>query len=341
MTDFSIIVPVFNRPDEIEELLASLAQQTDKKFEVVVVEDGSTIRCDAVIEKYSSIITINYYYKKNERPAIARNYGMARARGNYFLFFDSDCILPPDYIETLRKELAENRLDAFGGPDMASKDFNTDQKAISYAMTSFFTTGGIRGGGEKISKFYPRSFNMGVSREVYEKVGGYPIVKMHPGEDMVFAIEIIRQGFTTGLISGAKVFHKRRTKLSQYYSQVFKFGKTRIIISKVYPETFKLFYLLPTAFMLGTLGLLLLSLYSLWFLVPIVLYALVVFLHSAFINGLKVGALSVLTAYIQHFGYGMGVLRAITDVFVLKKDEYGVLKDGFYASIRDKDEEHS
>ncbi|MCG8697996.1 MAG: glycosyltransferase [Bacteroidales bacterium] len=330
MLDFSIIVPVYNRPDEIDELLASLQKQTDKKFEVVVVEDGSTVKCDDIVKKYSDSLDISYYYKENEKPAIARNFGMKHARGNYFIFFDSDCIIPPSYFEVIRKELTDNYVDAFGGPDMAASDFNNTQKAISYTMTSFLTTGGIRGKGEKIDKFYPRSFNMGVSKKVFESMGGFPVIKMHPGEDMVYAIEIIKRGFKTRLITEAKVYHKRRTRLRDFYRQVFKFGKTRIIISNVYPETFKVFYLFPSAFIIGTLLLMLLTILNPFFLAPIAFYILLVFLHSWYCNNLVAGFLSVIAVFLQHAGYGMGVLRTVFEVYVLKKDEYGVLKNKFY-----------
>ncbi len=329
---FSIIIPVFNRPDEIEELLESLNNQTEKNFELIVVEDGSTETCEHVLAHYPDFDS-SYHYKKNEKPAIARNYGAKHAKGDYFLFFDSDCIIPPHYFEVINKELAENYTDAYGGPDAAHPDFNDTQKAISYSMTAFLTTGGIRGGGEKIDKFYPRSFNMGISREAYEKIGGFPVTGMHPGEDMVFSVEIIKQGFTTRLIKDAYVYHKRRNTLKTFFKQVFRFGKTRVVISKLYPETSKIFFWMPTVFTGGLLGLLILSLWCPLFLLPIFIYAFAILIDASVKNkSLKVGITAVLTAFIQHVGYGLGFLISQWRVNIIKSDEYGVIKSGFYNS---------
>ncbi len=324
---FSVIVPVFNRPDEIKELLESLTKQTYKDFEVIIVEDGSEIDCREVVERYKSLLDIKYFYKENERPAIARNYGARYATGDYLVFVDSDVIVPPQYFEVVNRELEKDPVDAYGGPDAAAKDFNALQKAISYSMTAFITSGNIRGG-EKIDKYYPRSFNMGVKKEVFEAIGGFPVTRMWPGEDMVFAIEIIRRGYRTRLIKDAYVYHKRRNTLKSFFRQVFRFGKTRYIISRVYPETFKIFYLLPSFFTLGTIGLILLALWKWWFILPVVLYAFVVFVDSLISNkSLKVALLSVLTAFIQHFGYGLGFMAGI-----IKGDEYGVFERGFYGN---------
>jgi len=328
---FSIIVPVFNRPDEVRELLESLSKQTEKNFELVIVEDGSTEPCKTVSDEFADRIEIQYFFKKNEKPAIARNFGAKHAKGDYFLFFDSDCIIPEKYFEIITKELTENYVDAYGGPDAAHPQFNTTQKAISYSMTSFFTTGGIRGGGEKIDKFYPRSFNMGISRTAFEKIGGFPVTGMHPGEDMVFSVEIVKQGFRTRLIRDAYVFHKRRNTLKTFYKQVFRFGKTRVVISKFYPETFKIFFWFPTLFALGTLSLIASSAICLWSLMPILFYALAVFTDSVLRNkSLDVGAISVLTSFIQLFGYGFGFLTSWCRVNITKTDEYKVFEKGFY-----------
>ncbi len=329
--NFSVIVPVFNRADEVEELLFSLSNQTQKNFEVVIIEDGSTEKCDMVVEKYSDKLDIQYHYKKNEKPAIARNHGSRHATGNYFLFFDSDCIIPPNYFEIINKSLKDNYTDAFGGPDAADPNFSIMQKAISYSMTSFFTTGGIRGGGEKLDKFYPRSFNMGISREAYETIGGFPETKMHPGEDMVFSIEILKHGFTTQIIKEAFVYHKRRNTLKTFYKQVSNFGKTRWIITQKYPETFKIFFFAPTVFTIGTIILIALSFLFIYSLAPIILYLLLVFFDSFFKNkNLKVAATSIITSFIQLFGYGLGFLNSLWKINILKKDEFGVLKNGFY-----------
>lgn len=330
---FSIIVPVYNRPDEVEELLESLSRQSRKNFEVIIVEDGSEIPCKEVAEKYSDVLEISYFFKENEKPAIARNYGAKRAQGDYFLFFDSDCIIPENYFEIINKELKANYTDAYGGPDAASPDFNTTQKAISYAMTSFFTTGGIRGGGEKIDKFYPRSFNMGISKEAFEAVGGFPTTGMHPGEDMVFSIEIIKQGFTTRLIKDAQVYHKRRNTLKSFFRQVFRFGKTRAVISEIYPETFKVFFWLPTLFVFANLIFLALSPLCLLFLLPLPVYALTLFADATAKNkSFAVGLKSIVAGLYQITAYGSGFFISWWRVHISGKDEYGVLKNGFYPS---------
>lgn len=329
--NFSIIVPVFNRPDEVEELLNSLSKQTQKNFEVVIVEDGSTEKCDYIAEKYSDKLSIQYFYKKNEKPAIARNYGARHAKGDYFLFFDSDCIIPEQYFEIVNKKLKENYTDAYGGPDAADPNFSVLQKAISYSMTSFFTTGGIRGGGEKLDKFYPRSFNMGISKTAFETIGGFPETKMHPGEDMVFSIEILKHGFKTQRIEDAFVYHKRRNTLKTFYKQVYKFGKTRWIITQKYPETFKIFFFAPSVFALGTIFLILLSLFSIYSLLPIAIYTILVFLSSLLnTKNISVAIVSIITSFFQLFAYGFGFLEAISKINLLKKDEFGVLKQGFY-----------
>jgi glycosyltransferase involved in cell wall biosynthesis len=329
---FSIIIPVYNRPGEVNELLESLSLQDDKDFEVVIVEDGSTHTCEDVVKSYSDKLKIRYFYKINEKPSIARNYGIEKASGNYYLFFDSDCILPPSYISIIKKALQQSYADAFGGPDAAHPSFSKLQKAISYAMTSFFTTGGIRGGGEKMGKFYPRSFNMGISDEVIKKTGGFPITKMHPGEDMVLSIEIIRNGFTTRLIREAFVYHKRRTTLKQFYNQVYRFAKTRVIMSKIYPETFKIFFIFPTLFVLGAFLLIALSAYNWLFITPLLLFIIMVFFDSLIHNKNTIVAfLSIVTAFVQLFGYGWGFLKTFIEVIIFKKDEFDVFSKPFYA----------
>ncbi|WP_372751698.1 glycosyltransferase family 2 protein [Labilibaculum sp.] len=329
---FSIIIPVYNRPDEMKELLDSLAVQTFKDFELVVVEDGSSIKSEEVCNNYRDKISISYYFKENQGPSIGRNYGLAKAKGNYFLFFDSDCILPPHYMETIDQELTNNFVDCYGGPDGAMEDFSDFQKAVSYAMTSFFTTGGIRGGKSQVHKFHPRSFNLGFSKAVYENTGGFPVTTMHPGEDMVFAIEVIKRGFETRLVREAYVFHKRRVSFKKFYKQVFGFGKTRYIISKHYPETFKIFFLFPSLFVLGTVGVMLLGaiVHSI-FAFPVLLYTLLVFADAIIKSkSVSVGFLALLASYVQLFAYGIGFMNAVWKYKVLGKDEFGVMGKGFY-----------
>jgi len=322
---FSIIVPVFNRPDEVEELLLSLEKQTFRDFELIIVEDGSQIDCKNVVNAFSTKLNIKYFFKENEKPAIARNFGVKNASGEYVIFVDSDCIIPFDYLEKVNFEIENEQIDAYGGPDAAAPNFNNMQKAISYSMTAFWTTGNIRGG-EKVDKFYPRSFNMGVKKTVFDKIGGFPVTKMHPGEDMVFAIEIIKQKYKTKLLKNAFVYHKRRNNLKSFFNQVFRFGKTRFIISKIYPETFKIFYLAPTLFTFGIIFLLVLSPFLIWSLTPIILYILLLFFDSLIKNKkLSVAFLSIITSFIQFFGYGFGFIQPI-----FKGDEFGVMKTGFY-----------
>lgn len=322
---YSVIVPVYNRPDEIDELFSSLTKQSSKNFEIIVVEDGSKIDCKKVVEKYSNDLEIKYFYKENEKPAIARNYGVAHSSGEYVLFFDSDCIIPSNYFEKLDINLQKNPIDAFGGPDAASPDFNEVQKAISYSMTSLFTTGKIRGG-EVIDKFYPRSFNMGIKREVFDKIGGFPVTKMHPGEDMVFAIEIIKQGYKTKLFKDCYVYHKRRNTFKSFFIQVFRFGKVRNIISKIYPETFRIFYIFPTLFVCFVLFSVVGGI--IWYVLalPLAAYIIVLFFDALIKNkSLKVAFYAIYTSFLQLFGYGLGFLQPF-----FKNDEFGVIKNGFY-----------
>ena len=246
---YSVIIPVYNRPDEARELLESLCAQTCRDFEVVIVEDGSAIPCKEVAEAYADRLDIHYYVKENGGPGRARNYGVERARGEYVLILDSDAVLPEGYIAAVEDELEREPADAFGGPDRAHPDFTPMQKAINYAMTSFFTTGGIRGGKKKLDKFYPRSFNMGVRREVYQALGGFSDMRF--GEDIDFSTRIFKGGYRCRLFPEAWVWHKRRTDLKKFFKQVHNSGIARIHLSKRHPGTLKLVHLLPAVFTLG------------------------------------------------------------------------------------------
>ena len=240
---YSIIIPVYNRPDEADELLQSLTRQSFKDFEVIIVEDGSSVPCKDVAERYQNILDIRYYAKPNSGPGQTRNYGAERSRGEYLIILDSDCILPEGYFAAVEEELQKAPADAFGGPDRAHVSFTDIQKAINYSMTSFFTTGGIRGGKKKMDKFYPRSFNMGVRREVYETLGGFS--RMRFGEDIDFSIRIFKGGYACRLFPGAWVYHKRRTDLKKFFKQVHNSGIARINLYKKYPESLKTVHLLP------------------------------------------------------------------------------------------------
>lgn len=293
---FSIIIPVYNRPDEVEELLASLCSQQGD-FEVIIVEDGSTERCEGVVQKYADKLRIRYFFKDNSGPGQSRNYGAERAEGAYFVFLDSDCVVPDGWLEAIEKALPA---DAWGGPDRAAADFSDMQKAISYAMTSPLTTGGIRGGKKSIDKFHPRSFNMGVRRDIFLETGGFGDMRF--GEDIDLSYRILEAGFTTRLVSDAWVWHKRRTRWQSFFKQVFNSGGARVELSRRHKGTLKLVHLLPAAF---TLGLLVAPpLYPLW--------AAVIFADAWRREGsARVAAMSVWASFIQLTGYGLGFLRGL------------------------------
>ena len=334
---YSIIIPVFNRPDEVDELLQSLTEQTVKDFEVVIVEDGSKTPCKDVVEKYADSLHLIYYYKENGGPGPARNYGVERVNGDYVLILDSDCVLPPTYLEAIETELNSNPCDAFGGPDRAHDSFTPVQKAISYSMTSFFTTGGIRGGKKKLDKFYPRSFNMGVRRDVYNALGGFS--KMRFGEDIDFSIRIFKGGYRCRLFPEAWVWHKRRTDMDKFFKQVFNSGIARINLEKRHPGSMKLVHLLPTAFTVGVTALIILALVLrfmgswmwLYALLPIELYCLLIFIDASIQNkSMVIGILAVEAAFVQLFGYGLGFIKAWWQRCVLRKGEFSAYEKNFY-----------
>ena len=326
---YSFIIPVYNRPDEVDELLDSLTRQTIRDFEVVVVEDGSSVPCKEVVDKYADRLTIHYYIKANSGPGQTRNYGVERANGEYMLILDSDCILPEKYLEMVEADLQSQKADAFGGPDRAHESFTDVQKAINYAMTSFFTTGGIRGGKKKLDKFYPRSFNMGVRKDVYQALGGFS--KMRFGEDIDFSIRIFKGGYQCRLFPEAWVWHKRRTDLKKFFKQVHNSGIARINLYKKYPESLKLVHVLPALFTLGVVFLLLVS--FLWggSLSLLLLFALIVFVDASSQNkSLKIGMLAIAASFIQLTGYGTGFLRAWWKRCVCGKSEFAAFEKNFY-----------
>ena len=326
---YSVIIPVYNRPDEVDELLESLSHQTLKDFEVLVVEDGSSVPCKEVTDKYRLSMEVRYYAKPNSGPGQTRNYGAERSRGEYLLILDSDCILPEGYLQAVEAELEREPADAFGGPDRAHTSFTPVQKAINYAMTSFFTTGGIRGGKKKMDKFYPRSFNMGVRADVYKALGGFS--NMRFGEDIDFSIRIFKNGYRCRLFPGAWVWHKRRTDFRKFFKQVHNSGIARINLYKKYPESLKLVHLLPAVFTVGVVLVLLASLVCPWSLLLLLMFALVIFLDSSLRNrSVWIGALSVGAAFIQLTGYGSGFLRAWWKRCVLGKDTFSAFEKNFY-----------
>lgn len=306
---FSIIVPVYNRIDEVRDLLDSLAVQTAKNFEVVIVEDGSTQPCGDVCEEYTDALDISYYFKSNEGRSIARNYGMERAKGDYFIFFDSDCVIPPDYFATLEKELSLTPLDCFGGPDAAHSSFTDTQKAINFAMTSFLTTGGIRGGKVSMEKFTPRTFNMGFSRKVYDVVGGF---REMFSEDIDMSTRIRQAGFSIGLLRSCPVYHKRRLSWRKFFRQVYVFGMSRITLKLLYPGSMKIVHTLPAVFTIGSVALIVLSIvWRWWCILPLVAYILALFVAALMsTKSLKIALMAVPASLIQLYGYGVGFIKA-------------------------------
>ena len=326
---YSIIVPVFNRPDEVEELLASLLLQTFSDFEVIIVEDGSQKPCKDVCERYADRLDLHYFMKPNSGPGQSRNYGAERASGEYLLILDSDVVLPKGYLQAVEDELQREPADAFGGPDAAHDSFTDTQKAISYSMTSFFTTGGIRGGKKKLDKFYPRSFNMGIRRDVYMELEGFS--KMRFGEDIDFSIRIFKAGKRCRLFPNAWVWHKRRTDFRKFWRQVYNSGIARINLYKKYPESLKLVHMLPAAFTVGVVLVLLASLICPWALLLLALFALIIFVDSSIQNkSLYIGILSVVAAFIQLTGYGTGFLSAWWKRCVRGKGAFSAFEKNFY-----------
>lgn len=326
---YSFIIPVYNRPDEVDELLESLTKQTFTDFDVIVVEDGSTKDCEAVTARYASSLKVKYFKKENSGPGQTRNYGAERSESDYLIILDSDCIVPEGYLSAVEEELAAAPADAFGGPDRAHPSFTDMQKAINYSMTSFFTTGGIRGGKKKMDKFYPRSFNMGIRREVYQTLSGFS--KMRFGEDIDFSIRIFKGGYICRLFPEAWVYHKRRTDLKKFFRQVHNSGIARINLYKKYPESLKLVHLLPSAFTFFAAVFLCGSICCIYSILPLILYALLVFIDASVQNkSVHIGLLSVAASFVQLTGYGTGFYRAWWQRCVLGRGEFEAFKKNFY-----------
>ena len=314
---YSFIIPLYNRPDEIRELLHSLTLQANKNFEVLIVEDGSSISGKEAVEKFADQLDVKYFYKENGGQGFARNYGFERAKGDYFIVLDSDVILPRHYLSAIESRLEKEKLDAFGGPDAAHPSFTIIQKAISYVMTSLFTTGGIRGAKKHLGKFQPRSFNMGISKEVYEKLGGYAIPRL--GEDLEYSLRIIKSGYKTGLIPEAFVYHKRRTNLKKFYDQLHFFGRSRINVYRFYPDQIKLMHWFPFAFFLYCISSLIFIILGkpwLFLALPLGLWTIGLFIDALIKEkSLAVALVSIVAAFIQLNAYGIGF---ITDFIKFK-----------------------
>jgi glycosyltransferase involved in cell wall biosynthesis len=307
---YSIIIPIYNRPDEIKELLESLVLQTYQDFEVLVIEDGSTVKCEYIVKSFQNQLKIHYFYKENSGQGFSRNYGFERAKGDYFIVFDSDCIIPPDYLQTVDYHIKRRNLDGFGGPDKAHSSFTAVQKAISYAMTSLISTGGIRGNEKSAEKFRPRSFNMGISRAVFEKVGGFKITRM--GEDIEYSIRIEK----SGLIKDAFVYHKRRTNFGQFFKQLHFFGRARINVMRFFPKELKLVHTFPALFVLFCATMPIIPFIS-WNLAQIqwgmlALYVMLIFSDAVARNkNAYVGLLSIVAVFVQLFAYGIGFMGEV------------------------------
>lgn len=319
---FSIIIPLFNRPQEIKELLSTLCKQTYMQFEVLVIEDGSVNDAKDIVASFNNKLDVKYFFKENSGQGFSRNFGFERAKGDYFIIFDSDILVPSNYLEIVKNYLYEHQLDAFGGPDAAHESFTPIQKAISYAMTSPFTTGGIRGNKKHIGQFHPRSFNMGLSKEVYEKVGGFILTRL--GEDIEYSIRIHENGFKIGLIPDAKVYHKRRTSFKQFYKQLHFFGRARINIYKHFPAELKAVHFFPAIFTLGLAFTLLCNV----FYKPlahvcnffVLLYFLLIFFHAWQSNkSIKIAFLSVIASFIQLTAYGLGFMQDFVKRVLMKQ----------------------
>ena len=321
---FSLIVPVYNRPEEMKELLASLEQQSFTDFELVVVEDGSTITSKDICELFAEKFSITYHFKKNEGPSIGRNFGATLAKGEYLIFTDSDCILPAEYLSVIANSLTDE-FQGYGGPDESHPDFNDMQKAISYSMTSMLTTGGIRARKKNEKNYVLRSFNMTILKDAFLKMGGFPATRLHPGEDTIFGIDFLKAGYKTKIIPEAHVYHKRRNSIESFYKQVSNFGKVRYLITKLYPDTFKITFLFPSAFFLFTALSLIIAPWVSLPLILVITYLLAIFIDSSIKNrSLRVGGLSVWTTLVQFSSYHLGFSGAIWKVEFKKQDEFNL-----------------
>ena len=329
MPTFSVIIPVFNRPDEVHELLESLKSQSDPDIEVIVVEDGSERTCKEVIEKHAGSIPVFYHSIANSGPGAARNVGAGKSKGVWLLILDSDCIIPQDYIASVRAGIAATGADAFGGPDRASESFTPIQKAINYAMTSFFTTGGIRGGKKKMDKFYPRSFNMGIKKEIFEKSGGFSTMRF--GEDIDFSIRLYNAGYQVALFPDAFVFHKRRTDFRKFFKQVFNSGIARINLYKKYPGSLKLVHCFPSVFTLFLTASVIALPWCRYGFLLCLLYAFMIFADASLCNkSIKTGMLSVAASFVQLTGYGTGFLSGVWNRIICRKGEFAAFEKNFY-----------
>ena len=329
--EYSFIIPVYNRPDEGDERLASMtAFESDFPFEVCIIEDGSKQDCKEVVAQYADRLNITYHYKDNSGPGPSRNYGMSKAKGNYFIILDSDVIMPADYLTVVDKALNENYLDCFGGADAAHESFSDLQKAINYSMTSLLTTGGIRGNKKAVQQFEPRSFNMGISKETFLATAGFG--KIHPGEDPDLSWRIKKAGFKTGFIAGAAVFHKRRISWPKFKQQVTKFGMVRPILNRWHPESRKITFWFPSLFVLGFVASIVFAIVGVWwFLALYGLYFSLLLLHAIITTkSLKIGFMALWATVVQFYSYGTAFIKSNWYIGLLKKDPKAVFPHLFF-----------
>lgn len=304
---------------EVQELMESLSLLEYRNFEVIIVEDGSSDTCKTQVDKYQHVMDLQYFFKANTGPGDSRNFGATKATGDYLIFFDSDCLIPSNYLTVVNESLASNPLNVFGGPDRAHPDFSEVQKAISYAMTSLLTTGGIRGHRNAASRFQPRSFNMGVDRHVFSKVRGF--ANLHPGEDPDLVYRLSKQGFTIGLISEAFVYHKRRIDLNKFSRQIYKFGLARTILMKWHSDSRKIVFWLPTLLLIAGIALLVMGFqqsYAWW----AVLIGLLVILLDAIstTRSITTAMLGTVATVVQVASYGWGFVKGWWYLHLLGKD---------------------
>ena len=329
--NFSIIIPVYNRPDELNELLESLAvQDYSEKFEVVIIEDGSTIAAEHIADKFANKLNIKYFLKYNSGPGDSRNFGMSLATGDYFILFDSDCIIPKNYLSDLSKNLTNDYVDFYGGPDQADKSFSDIQKAINFAMTSFLTTGGIRGGSQKLNTFEPRSFNMGLSKKAFEASKGF--LNIHPGEDPELSMRLWKMGFKSQLITNVFVFHKRRIDFKKFSLQVKKFGKARPILFLWHPEYVKWVYFLPALFVVGFFFSIvsIILLFDLFIKIYFLYFFLIFIVASIQNKNILIGYYSVIAVWKQFFGYGLGFIKSYYKIHILKENPETAFPELFF-----------
>ena len=327
---FSTIIPVYNRPEEVRELLQSLVNQTVKNFEVIIVEDGSSILCKEIVSEYAKVLTIRYFYKNNSGPGSTRNYGIVQAQCNFFIFFDSDCLIPNHYFETFTSYLQNGLIDCYGGPDKSHPSFTPIQKAISYSMTATLTTGGIRGGKENTKRFHPRSFNMGFSRAVYEATEGFGAMRF--GEDVDFSMRVEELGFSCTLINECYVYHKRRTDFGKFYKQIYNSGIARINLAKNHKGSLKVTHFFPASFVVGSIVAPILALVDYWFpLAMLTLYCLLILVDASIVNkSLKIGALSLASTWVQMYAYGLGFLKAFWYRIIMRRNAFSAFEKNFY-----------